>query len=188
MCAPLIFVVGASGSGKDSLLDYARHRLAADAGICFAHRYITRSADAGGENHVALSDAEFANRSQAGLFALEWHSHGLRYGIGIEIDQWLARGMTVVLNGSRHHLLQARARYPQLVPIHIEVPEALLRQRLLARGRETPAQIEQRLQRRLTEPAPAAGQHVIRNDSSLDTAGEQLVQKIRQSSGDCPCA
>ncbi len=56
---------------------YAREKLAAEQGICFAHRYITRAADAGGENHVALSPEEFATRRKARLFALSWRSMSL---------------------------------------------------------------------------------------------------------------
>jgi ribose 1,5-bisphosphokinase len=86
----LIYVMGPSGAGKDSLLDFARNRLQAEP-ILFAHRYITRPSG-NGEAHVELSVEEFEARSTLGLFALEWSSHGLRYGIGIELDAWLERG------------------------------------------------------------------------------------------------
>ena len=48
MTARLFYLVGASGSGKDSLLGYARGKLAGAPDVLFAHRYITRPADAGG--------------------------------------------------------------------------------------------------------------------------------------------
>jgi len=187
MNTPLIYVVGASGSGKDSLMRYARERLAAEPGICFAHRYITRPADAGGENHVALTPEEFAARRQARLFALHWRSHAQQYGVGIEINQWLAKGITVVVNGSREYLEEARQGYPEIVPIYIVVPEVQLRERLLARGRESPDQIEQRLSRNREVPAPRRQDRVIVNDSSLDVAGEHLVSLIRQLSGRTAC-
>ena len=68
----LFYVVGASGAGKDSLLAYARAALGGGAPVFFAHRYITRPAEAGGENHVALSKAEFAQMQALDLFALSW--------------------------------------------------------------------------------------------------------------------
>ena len=121
MTARLIYVVGASGSGKDSLMSYARSRLANESQVVFAHRYITRSADAGGENHVALTQEEFDSRRRAGLMAMHWESHGHAYGLGIEVNQWLAKGITVVVNGSREYLETAAQRYPELVPVWIEV-------------------------------------------------------------------
>ena len=52
---PLVYVMGPSGAGKDSVLDRARTMLSVEAPVAFAHRYITRPADIGGENHVALT-------------------------------------------------------------------------------------------------------------------------------------
>jgi len=186
--ARLVYVVGASGSGKDSLMRYARARLDHDPAIVFAHRYITRPADAGGENHLALTVEEFEARRRAGLFALHWRSHGHAYGIGIEIDQWLAMGITVVVNGSRAYLTEARQRYPALLPVWIEVTPEVLRQRLLARGRESPHEIEQRLLRHRTLSEHLTAGEVIRNDGLLDEAGEALITFIRRYRGNDPCA
>ena len=105
----LIYVIGPSGCGKDSIMLYARkHCPGSEA--AFAHRYITRPADAGGENHVALLPDEYRARLDLGLFALAWDSHGNRYGVGLEIDAWLEAGLNVVVNGSR--ALPARGRPP----------------------------------------------------------------------------
>lgn len=188
MAARLIYVVGASGCGKDSLLRYARARLGDDAGVCFAHRYITRAADAGGENHIALSREEFAARCRAKLFALHWESHGLAYGIGIEINQWLAKGVTVVVNGSRAYLPMARQRYPELLAVNVEVAEAVLRERLLARGRETAEEVERRLARHRELQQRTLHGLVIRNDTTLDAAGEALVAVIRPPGEVLRCA
>ncbi|MCL2635005.1 MAG: phosphonate metabolism protein/1,5-bisphosphokinase (PRPP-forming) PhnN [Betaproteobacteria bacterium] len=188
MQAPLIYVVGASGSGKDSLMRYARKKLARHSGVCFAHRYITRPADAGGENHVTLSPDEFAARTQANLFALHWQSHGLSYGIGIEINQWLAKGVTVVVNGSREYLPAARQCFPKLLPVLIEVSEATLRQRLNARSRETSEDIEKRLQRNRDLRSSGSFSAVIRNEDLLESGGEALVSLIQAHSRVLACA
>lgn len=156
-------------------MHYARQRLATEPAIVFAHRYITRPADAGGENHVALSPDEFTTRCRAGLFALHWHSHGHAYGIGIEIDQWLRKGITVVINGSRQYLPEAQRRYPELFPVKIEVSPQVLRERLLARGREHARDIDQRLVRHSELSAHHHHGHVICNDGSLHEAGEVLT-------------
>lgn len=175
----LIYVMGASGCGKDTLLNYARQRLSDRDTVVFGHRYITRRPDPSSENHIALEEEEFRARERSGLFALHWESHGLRYGIGIEIDAWLSRGLRVVVNGSRGYLSQACDRYPDLLPILVQVSPARLRQRLQARGREQTAEIEARLarHRRLVQQVP---DHVatLRNDGPVSEAGEELVRQI----------
>ncbi|WP_045222972.1 phosphonate metabolism protein/1,5-bisphosphokinase (PRPP-forming) PhnN [Desulfonatronum thioautotrophicum] len=175
----LIYVVGPSGSGKDTLLDYARQRLDGAGRVAFAHRYITRPADAGGENHIALTDKEFAMRCRAGLFAMNWHSHAMDYGVGIEIDCWLAKGVSAVVNGSRAYLPQARKSHPDLRLIWITAGEDTIRTRLVARGRENTGQIQERLERdarfsgRLMDDAV-----IIPNEGPVAEAGEQLVAAI----------
>jgi ribose 1,5-bisphosphokinase len=146
MTGRLIYLMGPSGSGKDSLLNAARERLAA-RGCVIARRVITRSAEAVGEDAVGVSPAEFDQQEAAGAFALSWRANGLAYGIPRQIDDWLAAGQDVLVNGSRGYLPEARARYPELQAILLQVDEAALRQRLQARGRESAEQIEARLAR-----------------------------------------
>lgn len=104
MMGKLIWLMGPSGSGKDSLL--AELRLREQTQLLVAHRYITRDATAGNENHIALSEQEFFSRAGQQLFALSWHANGYYYGVGLEIDLWLHAGFDVLVNGSRAHLPQ----------------------------------------------------------------------------------
>ncbi|WP_421507223.1 ribose 1,5-bisphosphokinase [Erwinia rhapontici] len=160
----LIWLMGPSGSGKDSLLLALRE--CAPERVIVAHRYITRSASAGGENHIALSEHEFRRRREYGLFALDWQAHQFYYGLGIEIDQWLASGLDVVVNGSRLHLAGARQRYAErLLPVCLQVSAEILAGRLRQRGREDEAAIEQRLQR--AAESVAAGCVTLSNDGPL---------------------
>jgi ribose 1,5-bisphosphokinase len=184
----LYYLVGASGSGKDSLLRYARERLGGKPRVVFAHRYITRAVELNGENHIQVSPAEFAARLDGGLFAMHWDSHGHRYGIGCEIDLWLARGCRVVVNGSRAYLAEARRRYPQLAAIWIEVSAAVLDRRLQARGRESAAEIAARVERAAQFSSVRLGLPVIRNDGPLPAAGDQLVRLLDPTRGDTACA
>lgn len=188
MTTRLMYVVGASGSGKDSLMTYARTCLASETRVLFAHRYITRAADAGGENHVALTPEEFESRRKAGLFAMHWQSHGHAYGIGIEVNQWLAKGITVVVNGSREYLLEAAKLYPELLPVWVEVSPEVLRERLEARGRESAGDIEARLARHRAIDVDSRCGAVILNDGELRVAGDALVELIRRHSGVVACA
>ncbi|WP_130835381.1 ribose 1,5-bisphosphokinase [[Erwinia] mediterraneensis] len=170
--ARLIWLCGPSGSGKDSLLSALGE--APPARLVVAHRYITRAAHAGGENHIALSEQEFHRRRQLGLFVLCWQAHGYHYGLGLEIEYWLARDCHVLVNGSRLHLPQARERYGQrLLPLCLQVTPEVLAARLRQRGRESEAEIAQRLQR-AAQPLPA-GCLALNNNGSL----QQTLQQLR---------
>ncbi len=174
----LIYVIGPSGCGKDSLINYARKHCSCDE-MAFAHRYITRPAEAGGENHVALTPEEFQARLQRGLFALNWESHGLCYGIGCEIDTWLKTGLNVAVNGSRAYLPTASERYPDILPVSIAVEPDILKQRLVGRGRESRAEINKRLQRAAEFSVSHPKLFEIDNSGNLSEGGEQLLKLIR---------
>jgi ribose 1,5-bisphosphokinase len=187
MSGRLIYLMGPSGSGKDSLLNAARERLAA-RGCVIARRVITRSAEAVGEEAVGVSPAEFDQLEADGAFALSWRANGLAYGIPRQIDDWLAAGQDVLVNGSRGYLHTARARYPELQAILLQVDEAALRQRLQARGRESAEQIEARLARSRELQLPSASvagdsdegesQYLLNNSGPLDQTVTQLLQLL----------
>jgi len=176
----LYYVMGPSGVGKDSVLAWVREH-GVPLGVLCAHRYITRPAHAGGENHVALSMAEFHAREQRGLFALTWEAHGLHYGIGSEVGHWLAHGADVLVNGSRGALALACERFPALRPVLITASPETIAHRLAARGRESEAGIAARIARLDAYPAPPDS-IVIHNDGCLAEAGSSLLQAIRPDS------
>jgi len=146
MSGRLIYLMGPSGAGKDSVIDAARGALLR-IDVEVARRTITRSAEAVGEHALGVSPATFAHKHEAGEFAMNWQANGLQYGIGSDINARLAAGHHVLVNGSRAWLPQALQRYPQLLPILMTVDSTVLRQRLLERGRESRDEIEQRLAR-----------------------------------------
>src|SRR5215813_5243407 len=166
MSPPLVYLIGPSGVGKDSIMALARAACDPHA-VAFAHRYITRPPQPGDENHIALSEAEFAARLQAGWFALTWRSHGLGYGIGREIDLWRASGTLVVVNGSRAYLDEAAARYPELVPVLVTADPAVLRARLQARRRESATEIDARLRAAAATPVSHPRLKTIDNSGTL---------------------
>lgn len=144
----LFYVIGASGAGKDALMQAARQHLAGKS-ILFAHRYITRSHSDASENFVQLNEAEFRKRQSLALFWLSWQAHGLSYALGTEVLHWLHLGLPVVINGSREALPQVRVACQQAhVQLHIVwvhcAPEVLA-QRLRLRARESEAEIQERL-------------------------------------------
>lgn len=174
----LFYIVGASGVGKDSLMEYARLRINGSMPVLFAHRYISRPPKEGNENHVYVSPEEFRLRREKGLFALHWISHGLYYGIGKEIDIWLDGGFNVVVNGSRQYLPVALQRYPTLVTVVIEADPDIIRRRLETRGREAASEIEKRLQRQPDCWSGASCRISIYNNGPLEEGGNALIAAV----------
>ena len=174
----LFYVVGPSGAGKDSLIDFAKKQVDR-AQIQFVQRYITRASNAGGESHIELSVEEFKAKLSTDYFALWWESHGNFYGISTIIDVWMEAGLNVVMNGSRGYLPKAVERYPDMVTILVEVSPEVLRTRLQQRGREGAEEIEKRIQRSL-QFQDFSAPHLIRlnNDVPLEVSGARFVEII----------
>jgi ribose 1,5-bisphosphokinase len=162
----LVLVVGPSGAGKDSLLNFARARLGDRRDIIFPRRVITRPADAT-EDHTPASTAEFARLD----FTFSWQAHGLSYGISSRIEADLAQGSQVVINASRGIIEPARAKFKCFI-IEITASPSTLAQRLAARGRETGADIANRLTR--TAPDIHADATIL-NDGTLEEGGIKLL-------------
>lgn len=176
----LIVVLGASGSGKDTLIRYVRERVTEDDKVLFAHRYITRPAHVGGENHISLSSDEFQLRLSAGLFALDWTSHGYRYAVGNEVNSWLASGFNVVVNGSRAHLAETLASFDNALVVRVDTSTQHLRRRLEKRQRENEKEVAGRLERaERYAMVDCPGIVVLNNDGPVDHAGERMLRLCR---------
>ena len=182
----LIAVVGPSGAGKDTLMGAARAHLADDPRFVFVRRAITRPAEAGGEAHEALTPEAFAARQAAGGFCLAWQAHGLSYGIPRSVEDDLAAGRVVVANLSRGVLVEAASRFPLLV-VNITAPVAVLAARLVARGRESEADITARLAREVPLPAGLALATVV-NDGPREGGVERLVALFNRAAAGAPPA
>lgn len=178
----LVYVVGPSGAGKDSLLSFANNYFAqnrqANQPMHFVRRHITRPAQAGHEDHIPLSPAQFTALSESDAFILEWHSHGLSYGIHRNILERLKQGGIVVMNGSRAYAQEAARRIQPMLVVEITVQREVLRQRLAARGRESAEAIEARLERAGLE-LPSLPNHVcIDNSLALESAQHEFVKTL----------
>jgi ribose 1,5-bisphosphokinase len=187
MQGPLVYVMGPSGAGKDSVMERARAQLPADAPVIFAHRYITRPAGAGGENHIALSLAEFELRRARGLFAFHWEAHGNHYGIGREIHAWRQAGLTVVVSGSREHWQKLGGLDDDTYPVLITASPRRLAERLATRGREDAMAAAQRIGRGEAYAVTDDRLRTIVNDGALETAAQaflSLIATLQCSPGD----
>lgn len=173
----LIVVVGPSGAGKDTLMDYARKALEGRDGILFVQRFITRPTEAGGEAHRAVTPEEFARAKEAGAFAVDWSAHGLSYGVPASVVDEIAAGHTSIVNGSRMALPLFRNRFPEAEFVLITAAEDIRAARLASRGREGIEEIRARLSRAVSEPYEDYAL-IIENDGAIETAGERLVSFI----------
>lgn len=172
----MVVVVGPSGAGKDTLIDYIRKTLSARPDVHFVRRTITRPAEAGGEDHTPASEAEFSALRAAGGFCVDWQAHGLHYGIPSAVCDVLQRGGLAIANGSRSALPHFAAAFPNLLVINIVANPDVLAERLKARGRETEDDIAARLRRSEEFTIPPGYRCVtIDNSGDLMEAGEAFL-------------
>lgn len=171
----LVYVVGPSGAGKDSVIAWARDHLALQRDIVFARRVITRPAIPGGEQHQSVSQAVFARLQARDAFAFQWSAHECRYAIRKETLGLRQFGMTVVINGSREHLPVARRKYPELEVVHITAPREALARRLEGRGREDREAMGERLARAEAFTPDHVDLEIV-NDGPLAMAGLALLE------------
>ena len=172
-------LVGGSGAGKDSLLRWVASAVRGDPRVRIAQRWITREPHPS-EPHHGVDDEGFDALLARQAFALHWQAHGTRYAIGREIDDWLANGCDVLVNGSREHVPAILARYPEARIVHVEVSPEVMQQRLAARGRESASQIEHRRERH-ARLAGSPSWEVLNNDGPLDQAGSTLLAWIQEA-------
>ena len=184
MTVGVIYVMGPSGVGKDSLLNWLRAHVRAmpsPPALRFARRTITRAAGISNEDHEPIEVDAFLQLAQAGAFALHWEAHGLHYGLRHAEMQgagWL------MVNGSRAYAPQARTRLPGLAVLHVSAPDALVGQRLAARQRETPDQVQARLHRAKAQSVDMeAGDLYIVNAGSLQDTALALCQLLQARPG-----
>jgi ribose 1,5-bisphosphokinase len=176
----LFLVVGPSGAGKDTLMDGVRAELAGDLRFRFVRRMVTRAPGVGEDHHPATPE-DFAAMRDAGGFALHWEAHGLGYGIPADIDADLQAGRTVIANVSRGVIAQAARRH-DVVVLEITAPPEVLAARLAGRGRESVAEIADRLARQMAVPD---GVRVVRvvNDGPVADGVAAVLAAVRGGGG-----
>lgn len=181
--------MGASGSGKDSVLDGVIARFTdRDTGVADFHglvpsirrvqRSITRPANAGGEDHCPLSETEFMRRLEQQDFCMHWQAHGLHYGVPRDVEVWLQEGTMVLLNGSREYLSTARSVVPDLVAVLLEVSDEVQATRLKNRARERASEIEARVNRKIPLDRIDPDLHTINNDADLGKAIDVFCELV----------
>jgi ribose 1,5-bisphosphokinase len=190
----LIFVIGPSGAGKDSLLNSLRQDMAAPTvtgaltdtatppPLYFAKRTITRNHDQSNEDHEAVDASNFESLVNSDAFAMHWFANGLRYGVRHQELAPMSEGTWVMVNGSRGYLEEAKRRFPGLTVLFLTAPIEVLRARLLSRGRENEQAIEDRLSR-LQDVVLEPQDLYISNDGSLADSVATLKKLLQQRTG-----
>lgn len=175
----LVLIVGPSGSGKDTLINWLRDKLSHDRRFLFVRRTVTRTADVRSEAHDTLSEREFEAADRSGKFAVTWNAHGLRYGIPIGVLAHTIGGGIAIANGSRRALQDVQSVFPDMVVINLRVERHVLAQRLAQRGRETAEEIKKRLERMDTQIPDSIEAISLDNSTSVKDCGEAFLRIVQ---------
>ncbi|WP_319526212.1 guanylate kinase [uncultured Desulfosarcina sp.] len=181
-----LFVVSApSGAGKTTLCRAARERLPQ---LVYSVSSTTRGPRIGevdGQDYFFVSEAQFRQGIESGLWA-EWAKvHDNYYGTSARfLDDHLQAGRNVLLDIDVQGARQILQRYPEAVTIFIAAPSmAVLRRRLTARGLDSPEVIELRMKNAQAEmDSRDLYRHVVVNDD-LDAAIKRFVDILSKGAG-----
>jgi ribose 1,5-bisphosphokinase len=175
-----VAVVGPSGAGKDTIIEYARTALSGQPGFHFVRRVITRPSSVDTEDHDTLSGDEFSKASQSGAFSHQWEAHGLCYGLPKSVNAEVQHGAVAIANVSRGIIPALRTAYANLAVVHITASHEVLAKRLAARGRETSEDIRRRLMRAGANPCDPADAIMIDNSHDVAQAGDLFVAVLQK--------
>lgn len=177
----LIAVVGPSGAGKDSVIDWLKNHFAGNGSVLFARRTVTRMDGGTTEDHNCLTPEQFHQARLNGEFSVTWDAHGLSYGLPMEVLHHLDAGGVAIANGSRRALEDLRAVFNNILVVNLVVDRAILAKRLAERGRETAEEISKRLERMDVQIASHFNAVRVDNSGSLDIAGKRVADIVTEA-------
>ena len=176
----LFVISGPSGVGKGTLVSIVRKRLPRLGLTVSATTRKPRKGEIEGVSYRFMSPEEFDRRVRAGEF-LEWaHVHGNCYGTLLqEVRDKLDSGSSLILEIDVQGALQVKRKLPEAVLVFIKPPSNdVLRERLLARGTESPESVELRLANAQHELAVADQYDEVVVNDDLDQACQELIDII----------
>lgn len=174
----ILFVVSSpSGGGKGTLIQRVLNKV---PNLSYSVSFTTRAPRNGevdGREYFFVTPEKFDQMVAANEF-LEWaHVHCKQYGTGRQqVFQEISQGRDIILEVDVQGAASVRALMPDSVSIFILPPSfEVLRQRLQARGTDSPEELDLRLRNAPTELKDyAAFQYLIINDDA-DRAAEQMT-------------
>jgi guanylate kinase len=177
---PLVVVIsGLSGVGKDVVLKGMREQ-----GYLF-HRVVTvttrspRRCEVDGVDYKFVSDDEYRTMLERGELLEHATVYGKSYGVPeSEIQEPLARGQDAVLRIDVQGAEAIKAKIPEAVLIFLVAPSMdKLRRRLVGRGKDSPEEMERRLNTAREELVRLSNFDyvVINRDGRLDEAVRQVM-------------
>ena len=176
-------ITGPSGVGKGTLIRGLRERIPELELSVSATTRPPRAGERHGIDYHFLSDAEFDRLLSDGAFVEHATYAGNRYGtLRSELEQRLERGAPVVLELEVQGARQIKERMPDAETVFIAPPsEEALRARLIGRGTDAAADVQQRMRTAAQELRSRAefGQVVV-NDR-LEEATERLERIVRHA-------
>lgn len=176
----IILIVGASGTGKDSLLRSARSYYRNDSRFYFTKRYITRAADTNEDNYH-LDRAGFQILKNHGYFITDWSANGHLYGIPWSAFE-KANGGTLFCSVSRTAIASFEKQFDQVTTIQITAKPDMLLDRLTKRGRESDSAIKARIAR-AQEPCHAKNLITFDNSAPLSKTTIAFIDLLPQLVG-----
>ncbi|MFA5406572.1 MAG: phosphonate metabolism protein/1,5-bisphosphokinase (PRPP-forming) PhnN [Candidatus Nanoarchaeia archaeon] len=159
----LILIVGPSGSGKDTIIDYACNKIPLNK----IKRFITRPKN-DFEDFESVTDDEFESME----FFISWEAHGKKYGIPL-----LDPDKNYIINVSRNIINKIKERYLNTIVIELTARLEILRKRLTQRGRDPPSEVEARLKRDIIIDSNLI---IETSNPDISIAGDVLVNFLKE--------
>ena len=177
----LVVVSGPSGVGKNTLVNELRRRMPEVGYSVSVTTRPPRPGEKDGVNYFFVSPQAFQEMVRRGEL-LEWARFGDHwYGTPRAfIQQALERRQIVALDVDVQGARQLRQQGVEAVFVFLVPPSlAVLRERLVRRGADSPAEVERRLKLALTELQAASDYDYIVVNHGLQQACDQLEAIVR---------
>lgn len=171
-----IFVVsGFSGAGKGTIMKNLMKKGCYSLSVSCTSR-MPREGEKDGVDYFFISYEEFLRLNEQGYFLESTDYVGKAYGTPKKfVEDRLAEGKDVILEIEMNGGMEVKKKYPDTVMIFITPPSAEeLRNRLYARGTESPEEIQKRLERAAMEGRYMEQYDYIVVNDDLDETVEQL--------------